>query len=131
MPHRVETSVEVNLDPDTLWREIGSFQAIGKWHPMLQTVEGMGEEPGALRTAVGKDGQKQVERLEEANPIRHFYRYAIISTTMPVRDYVARFGISGNASGKSTLFWNSKFEITSSDERKIEDLIRGFLLAGL
>lgn len=101
MPHHVETTAEINVDPDSLWRKVGSFQGVGSWHPMVRTVEGMGEQPGALRTAVSKDGQKQVEQLEEVDPERRFYRYAMVSSAMPVRNYVAEFGVHSNSTGKT------------------------------
>lgn len=34
MPH-VEASTDVPVDVDTLWRQVGSFQGVGDWHPML------------------------------------------------------------------------------------------------
>jgi hypothetical protein len=47
----VEAAALVDRDADALWREIGSFRAVGEWHPMLARVEANGEAPGALRTA--------------------------------------------------------------------------------
>jgi hypothetical protein len=65
MQHVVATAT-IGMAPGRLWQEIGSFQGVGAWHPMLAAVDGDGEQPGAVRTATGKDGSEQVERLVEA-----------------------------------------------------------------
>jgi hypothetical protein len=61
----VEQLADIPVAPDALWQEIGSFQSVGRWHPMLAHVEGEGEQPGAVRSPTGKDGSTQVERLAE------------------------------------------------------------------
>lgn len=60
----VETA-HIGRDPDTVWREIGAFSAIGNWRPMLAKVESNGGYQGSVRRAEGKDGSRQVERLLE------------------------------------------------------------------
>lgn len=128
----VEAAVEVPVDPDTLWQAIGSFQGIGDWHPWLAQVAGDGERPGAVRTATGSDGTRQVERLEDADPARHRYGYTMVSTPMPVRDYVAELAVSRSAEGTSTVRWAADFETTSSDEEeRAVEMVRQFLDAGL
>ena len=39
----VEASTRIHKDANTLWREIGSFQGVGAWHPWLKSVVGRGE----------------------------------------------------------------------------------------
>src|SRR5215831_4583526 len=111
MEHSAVTAV-INADPDSLWRQIGSFQGVGAWHPMLATVEGQGEQPGAVRKATGKDGQQQVERLVEVDPSGHFYRYMMEATAMPVTDYSAEFRVRDSGDGRSLIEWSSDFEVT-------------------
>ncbi|SEK05539.1 alpha/beta fold hydrolase [Paraburkholderia diazotrophica] len=116
--------------PDALWREIGRFGAVGLWHPMLSRVESEGEHEGGLRMAEGKDGSRQIERLVKTDSERHFYRYRMEFTPMPVRDYVAEFRIDANADGTSTVVWSAEFAPLSDDEGTT-NVISGFLNAGL
>jgi hypothetical protein len=44
---RAEATTRIATDAAMLWREIGSFQGVGEWHPMLERVEGQGEQPGS------------------------------------------------------------------------------------
>ena len=36
---KIVETVRIAEDPDTLWREIGEFGAVGHWHPMLAKVD--------------------------------------------------------------------------------------------
>ena len=62
---------DIPVHADIPWQAIRSFQGIGDWHPMLASVRGDGEQPGAIRAAVAEDGSEQVERLLEIDPVRH------------------------------------------------------------
>ncbi|HJZ61049.1 MAG TPA: SRPBCC family protein [Miltoncostaeaceae bacterium] len=125
-----EAVAQVAVDADTLWRAIGSFQGIGEWHPMLDQVEGDGEEPGAIRRAIGKDGSEQVECLYEVDPVQRFYRYTIVSRALQVRDYIAELQVQPKDDGTSTVSWTSDFE-TTGDQDETVGMIQGFLEAGV
>jgi mxaD protein len=127
---KIVESVKVAEAADTLWRTIGAFGAIGEWHPMLAQVRSEGEREGSLRTAQGRDGNRQTERLLEMHPDRHAYRYRMEGSAMPVRDYVAELKVEDNGDKTSTVVWSAEFEPTA-DDAKTADTVRGFLRAGL
>lgn len=129
MPTVVER-VQAHMDADRLWQRIGAFGAVGDWHPMLSRVDRQGDRPGAVvRTAHGKDGSTQVERLLEFDAKRHAYRYAIESTPMPVRDYGGELRVDGNGDGTSTVTWSARFE--NAEGGDATEMVRGFLKAGV
>ena len=130
MPEIVET-VRLPASADTVWRAVGPFGAVGNWHPMVAKVATENERENCVRRAEGRDGSIQIERLLEAAPEQHFYRYRIESTRMPVRNYVGRFSVGDNGDGTSTVVWSVNFEVTSNDEAAIVGKIRAFLRAGL
>jgi hypothetical protein len=45
---QVQVFADVHRSADSMWRELGSFQGIARWHPMLKVAEGEGEEPGQV-----------------------------------------------------------------------------------
>ena len=55
------------LRAEELPGELGSFQSIARWHPMVTTAEGEGEEPGATRTLETSDGLRWAERLTQVD----------------------------------------------------------------
>jgi len=130
MPH-VEVIARMDVDADTLWQEVGSFQGIGRWHPTLARVEGHGEDPGSFRTAEASDGSKQIERLQEIDPQRHFYRYTMVSTPMPVTDYAAEFRVRPEDEHFCKVFWTADFHVNSGNEAEVAGMIRAFFDAGL
>ena len=115
MPKITETT-RIAKNAAALWYDVGRFQAVGDRHPMLANVETTGEREGALRTAEGRDGSKQVERLMHIAPSEHFYRYEMEATTaLPVSDYVGEFRINDEGDGTSTVIWSAEFKDTSND----------------
>lgn len=130
MPH-VEATAAIGRDAQSLWQEVGSFQGVGEWHPMLEGVEGHGEQPGSTRTAQTGDGQRQVERLKEIAPAQHRYRYEMVSSPMPVKDYVGEFAIHDNDARHSTVVWTADFDATSSDPDEVTAVVRQFLTTGV
>ncbi|GAB3384509.1 SRPBCC family protein [Amycolatopsis echigonensis] len=128
---RVEATSDLPVPPDELWGEVGSFQRIGDWHPMLAEVSGEGESPGARRTATTSDGEQQVERLTEIDPENWFYRYEMESGALPVRDCFAEFRVRPDGEGGSTVQWSSEFEVVSPDYEATRDAVRQFLAAGV
>ena len=130
----VEATATVAVDPDMLWGEIGRFQGIGAWHPMLAEVTGEGEQPGARRQATGKDGNEQVERLTEADPRMRYYRYVTETTPLRVSDYSAELRVRPGADGTSTIRWSADFDPSGNPPETTETTtsqIRDFLEAGM
>jgi hypothetical protein len=127
----IETA-RVGKAPDTLWHEIGQFGAVGRWHPLLSKVASEGEREGCLRTAEGRDGSRQTERLLKTTSKRHCYRYRyrMEETAMPVHNYTAELRVDDNRDGTSTVVWSAQFEPTADTAKTVES-IRGFLKAGL
>jgi hypothetical protein len=128
---RVKASEEFPADAEALWQEIGSFQGVGNWHPLLASVSGFGESPGSVRNVTSRDGQKQIERLREVNPAEHYYRYDVISTKMPVAQYKGELRIQDSGDRTSRVVWSSAFRVKSGDEAKTAEMVRQFLQTGL
>jgi mxaD protein len=113
--------IHVAKDPDLLWQQIGKFASVGEWHPMLIRVDSDGEHEGSSRTATAKDGSRQTERLIELSPARHFYRYRMKFTPMPVRNYTGELRIDGNPDRTSTVVWSADFDVLSDNEEATVD----------
>lgn len=134
MAHVLQTA-RVARQARTLWREIGSFGDVVRWHPMLAALESEGEEPGARRWAHTRDGGTQVERLAQNNPLQRSYIYAVEKTPMPVKNCVAELRVDDNGDGTSTVVWQSEFdvreEVGAQDRRRVVSEIEDYFRAGL
>ena len=130
MPHVIET-MRIGVDPETLWRKAGHFGDVGAWHPALAKVDSEGDRPGALRRVETKQGDRQVEQLDQVDPRQHLYRYSLKETAMPVANYTAEFRIDRAAEGASTVIWSASFDVTAGNEENGAEMIRQFLKRGL
>ena len=128
---KVTMSTPVAMNADALWQSIGSFAAIGQWHPMMERVDTDGETKGSLRTLRLIGGAKLVERLEEVSPTERLYRYSILESPLPITDCFAEIRVKDNGDGTSTVEWSSDFNVSSSSERDVVKTVQEVYQAGL
>jgi len=128
MPRITETAT-LAVDPKTLWKQIGSFDSVGDWHPMLESVEMVREGKDVTRIAHGNAGE-QTERLQRLDPRRHFYRYTLERSSIPVCDYTGEFRIDPAGDAASTVVWSAKFELTDEGDGRTVEFVRKFLHVG-
>ena len=129
---KVTMSTPVAMNADALWQAMGSFAAIGQWHPMMEKVEAQGEQKGSLRTLQLSGGAKLVERLEEISPRERLYRYSIIESPLPITNYVSEIRVKDNGDGTSTVEWSSDFEVNSTTgETDVVKTVQEVYQAGL
>jgi mxaD protein len=129
---KVTMSTPVAMNADALWQAMGSFAAIGNWHPMMEKVESEGEQRGSLRTLQLIGGAKLIERLEEVSATERLYRYSIIESHLPISDYFAEIRGRDNGDGSSTVEWSSDFNVsTSTGETDVVKTVQEVYQAGL
>jgi mxaD protein len=127
---QVQVFADVHRNADSVWRELGSFQSIGQWHPMVTSFEGDGEEPGATRTLATADGLRWVERLVERDTAHRFYCYEVTSTELPIAEFRGEFRIREGRPHRCTAIWTAQFDVTAGDEKATSDTVRAFFRAG-
>ena len=128
---KVTMSTPVAMNADALWQAIGSFAAIGQWHPMMEKVESQGEQQGSLRTLQMIGGAKLVERLEEVSPTERLYRYSIVESPLPVSNYVAEIRVKDKGDGSSLVEWSSDFTVNIRNENDVVKTFQEVYQAGL
>jgi hypothetical protein len=127
---QVQVFADVHRGADAMWRELGSFQSIARWHPMVVVADGEGEEAGATRTLETGDGLRWEERLTELDAAQRLYRYEVASTELPIAEFRGEFRIRDDRPHKCTVIWTAQFTVTSGEEKKVSDAVREFFLAG-
>lgn len=127
---QVQVFADVHRSADAMWRELGSFQSIARWHPMVVSADGDGEEPGATRTLETDDGLRWEERLTERDAAQRLYRYEVTSIDLPIADFRGEFRIREDRPRKCTVVWTAQFSVTSDDVKEVSDAVRVFLRAG-
>ena len=128
---KVTMSTPVAMNADALWQAMGSFAAIGNWHPMMEKVESEGEKKGSMRTLQLIGGAKLVERLEEVSPTERLYRYSIIESPLPISNYFSEIRVKDNGDGTSLVEWSSDFDVNTGNETDVVKTVQEVYQAGL
>lgn len=125
----ISKQLDVAASPDKAWAAVGEFCGIGDWHPAVEKCELSNQGKDKLRTLTLKGGGTIVEKLVKWEPKKHSYTYAIVSSPLPVSDYISTLSISAHGEG-SRLVWKGKFTPVG-DEAKAKEVVGGIYTDGL
>jgi len=104
----VSKQLDVSASPDQAWAAVGEFCGIGDWHPAIEKCELSSQGKDKIRTLSLKGGGTIVEKLVKWEPKKHSYTYAIVSSPLPVSDYISTISVKAEGQG-SRLVWKGKF----------------------
>lgn len=125
----ISKQLDVSAPPDKVWAAVGEFCGIGDWHPAVATCELSSQGKDKIRTLTLKGGGTIVEKLVKWEPKKHSYTYAIVSSPLPVSDYISTISVSAHGAG-SRLVWKGKFTPVG-DEAKAKEVVGGIYTDGL
>jgi|GEM_PF-429971 len=125
----------IQMSPAELWADISSFAGLEKVFPETfssTTVEGEGV--GAKRTLVLADGSGEtVEELTKLDAENRILEYKIISSPIPITDYVATMEIAPNEENpkSATLQWSSSYNVSKEAADAMRKQITGIYETGI
>ncbi len=114
-----------------LWKRFGGWCAIKEWHPAIANCEESKEGDAEFRTLTLKDGGKIKEKLIERKD--NFYRYAIVESPLPVKNYEAQFALTPDDDDEDEInfAWSAVFDANGKPDKEARDVIDGVFKAGL
>jgi mxaD protein len=116
---KVVKTVNIQAPVDKVWNSIKDFDSLNKWHPGFakdEIVKGDGNKPGAVRKLTVKDGPSFTEELLAFDETTHSYRYRIIESPLPLRNYVSHISVKPDGKGGSKVTWSGTFKRKSTSE---------------
>jgi mxaD protein len=116
---KVVKSVNIAAPVDKVWDAVKDFDSLNKWHPGFAKDEiqkGENNKPGAVRKLTIKDGPSFTEELLAFDDAKHTYKYRIIESPLPVRDYVSHITVSPGPKGGSHVTWSATFKRKSTSD---------------
>ena len=116
---KVTKSVNVAAPVDKTWDTIKDFDSLNKWHPGFSADEiqkGENNKVGAVRKLTVKDGPSFTEELLAFDDAKHTYKYRIIESPLPLRDYVSHITVTPGANGGSHVTWVGSFKRKSTSD---------------
>ena len=102
----VTRSVSVDAPADEVWRLIGDFHGIDRWHPAVATSEGASIGHEQFRMLTTANGARILEHLIDQDT--HSYTYSIVRSPLLVANYEARLGVKSSGA-QTKVTWKSSF----------------------
>ena len=130
--------IKINVDAKAaekaradLWQKFGGWCAIKDWHPAIANCEESKDGDTVFRTLTLKDGGKIKEKLLESKP--NFYKYTIIESPLPVKDYTAQFSLTPAQDEDDIMIfaWSAVFDPEGKPDTESRAVIDGIFKAGL
>jgi mxaD protein len=116
---KVVKSVDIKAPVDKVWDAIKDFDSLPKWHPGFaddKLIKGENNKPGAQRKLTVKDGPSFTEELLAFDEATHSYRYRIVESPLPLRDYSSRIAVKDDGKGGSRVTWSGTFKRKSTSD---------------
>ena len=114
--------------PEAAWKKIGDFCGIATWHPAVEKC--VLSDDGKMRTLSLKGGGTIVETLVSRDDNAHSYTYEIVSSPLPVSDYVSTIKVLPEGSG-SSIVWTGNYKAKGASDADAKDTIDGIYKAGV
>jgi mxaD protein len=123
----------VERPPATVWKLVGSFNALDVWLPPVRgsSFTGNATQPGAVRMLDLGNNASVTEKLLSYDAKDHRYSYAFLSSPLPVKNYVATIELSAAGAGRTRVTWSSTFDAEGAPDDKAKEAILGIYDAGL
>ena len=125
---RVYVSGIINLPVEKVWAYARDFNGHHEWHPVIAESyieEGKrNDQPGAIRNFKLADGGQLRETLLSFSDLDRSFTYDIISSPMPLRNYVATFTCTPVTEGNKTFVeWQADFDTLPEHEAGLQEKI--------
>lgn len=129
--------IEIDVDPKNvkaegakIWERFGGWCAISDWHPAVAKCEASTEGDDLFRTLTLQDGGVIKEKLVGKTDTS--YKYAIIESPLPVKNYEAQFSLTPDDDDldEVNLVWAATFDPEGKPPKEARDVIDGIFEAG-
>lgn len=131
--------LEVDVDPDkvaeetaALWDRFGGWCAIVEWHPAVKECAESKDGDDVYRTLTLQDGATIKEKLVDTSNVS--YRYEIIESPLPVKNYQAQFSIvpDDDDLDEVNVVWAATYDAADGKEDKeARKTIDGIFMDGI
>lgn len=119
---KIFVSAVIDAPVEKVWAQVRDFNNMPDWHPKFSRshIEGglPGDRIGCVRSFdIAGGGGTIRERLLELSDIDYSFRYCILTSPLPVENYVAQLTLYPVTVGNQTVgVWTAEFEVTNGDE---------------
>ncbi len=128
---KVSMSTQVNASADKVWKLFRDFNGLPAFIAAIKKSTMEGEGIGALRTLnLEGGGPPIVERLETFDDQAKTLSYSIVTSPLPLSNYVATVEVIDTGPSKCEVRWYSTFEPSGAPEAEAVKVVEGVYSAG-
>jgi len=124
---KVIKSREFNSPSETIWKKIGDFKSLHRWHTAVKNCAS--SEGGKVRELTLADGGRVFETL--LNEGAFAYTYRIDKSPLPVKNYVATLRVRDSGRNACRVEREATFEPAGASEDEAVTVIGGIFQGGL
>lgn len=124
----VQRSTVIDAPLSAVWDIVRDFNGHDRWHPAVERSEleagKRTDQVGAVRRFRLRGGEQIREQLLTLSDRNHSYRYAIVASDIPLRNYVAEVTLRPVTDGDRTFWsWRSRFDAPPEREAELARLV--------
>ena len=124
-PQKINQSIAIQAPPEAVWKVVGDFGGIARWHPDVAKAEASGgNAEGTTRRVTLKAGGTLAEGLDEWKADARTYSYRMSDpdlTALPVSSYSATLTVTPDGQG-SKVSWTGRFYRGDTGNEPPDDL---------
>lgn len=128
---KAEIKVASADEGKALWEKFGGWCAISAWHPAVAKCEEAKDGDATLRILTLKDGGVIKEKLLDRGAMS--YRYQILESPLPVKNYEAQFSITPDDDDEDEInvVWSATYDAEGKPDKDARSTIDGIFKAGI
>jgi len=129
----ITETAEIGADIESLWKDVGQFGALNRWHPGVTRLDVHRDASGNAKVRTRNPGtpEEQVERLQWNDSAQHCYGYSLEHTNMPVHAFAGVFRLERLADRATRVIWSVQFELSAGGDARTVDAVQQFLHTGM
>jgi len=125
---KVRRSTVIDAPVDAVWEVLRDFNGHYRWHPAVARSDleagRRTDQVGAVRDFRLAGGERVRERLLSLSDRERHLRYAIVTSDVPLENYVAEVRLKPVTDGNRTFWsWSSRFDTPPGRERELAGLV--------
>lgn len=125
---RIYVSSVIGASSNRVWERVRDFNALPRWHPGIRDsrIEDAlpGDKVGCVRRFNLQNGDELRERLLGLSDYDMFCTYSILSSPMPLKDYVATLRLTPVTDGDRCFAeWSAEFNCDAEHEAELVSAI--------
>jgi len=126
----VSKMARINASAAAVWEVVRDFNGVAKWIGPVVACTMVGEGVGAVRTVTLEGGAEVQERLEALDDAERSLSYSIVSSPLPIENYLATIQVAAASDDECEVTWSATFNVAPADETAMKTLVEGVFQAG-